>query len=63
MMINGSDIVFEENVFVMNLIYNVRFISVEKVEFILFIVKVEYFEFIFLGVKVRVEYDFFVILL
>lgn len=57
-MTNGSDIVFEENVFVMNLTYNVRFISVEKAEPTLSIVKVEHFELIFLGAKARAECDF-----
>lgn len=44
--------------FVMNLTYNVRSISVEKAEPTLSIVKVEHFELIFSGAKARAEYDF-----
>lgn len=57
-MTNGSNIVFEENVFIMNLTYNVRSISVEKAEPALSIVKGEHFELIFSGAKARAEYDF-----
>lgn len=54
-MTNGSD---KENVFIMNLTYNVRSISVQKAEPTVYIVKVEHFELIFSGAKARTEYDF-----
>lgn len=57
-MTNESDIVFEENVFVMNLTYNARSISVQKAEPTVSIVKGEHFELIFSGAKSRAEYDF-----
>lgn len=62
-MINGSNIVFEENVLFMSLIYNVRFIRVLEGEIFVFIICGEYFGFMFFGVKVYVVYGFSVILL
>lgn len=57
-MTNGNNIVFEENVFVMNLTYNVWSISVEKAKLTVSMVKGEHFELIFSGAKARAEYDF-----
>lgn len=57
-MTNESDIVFEENVFVMNLTYNARSISVQKAEPTVSIVKGEHFELIVSGAKAKAEYDF-----
>lgn len=62
-LINEINIVYEENVLVRNVIYNVWFVKVLEGVFIVYIVDGGKFGFVFLGCKIDVVYSFFVILL
>lgn len=59
MVINIIDIVFEENLLVGNVMYNVRLICVVEGEFMVFMVNGECFGLVFVGVVYYEVYGFF----